>query len=83
MSALQAECRRFESDYLHQPSPKLRLAIAEVSSTLLAEQAGLIFENWELGIKENYNSYTRSGRERSRPEARKISQGKNPEVEFC
>ena len=27
----------------------------------------MIFENWELEIKENYNSYTRSGRGRPRP----------------
>ena len=40
---MQAECRRFESDYLHQ--------FEDVS------QAFLIFENRKLEIKENYNSY--------------------------
>ena len=37
----------------------------------------MIFENWKLEIKENYNSYTRSGPGAIPGQARKISQGKN------
>ena len=44
MSALQAECRRFESDYLHQ-------------SEGMYLKHFLLFENRKLEIKENYNSY--------------------------
>jgi len=47
------------------------------------ERAALIFENRELEIKENYNSYTRSGGERSPSNARKISQGRNGRKAFC
>ena len=65
---MQAECRRFESDYLHQPPLKLWLVGYNGSlKHLLAEEAGSIFEKWELEIKENYNSYTRSGRGRPWP----------------
>ena len=48
VAALQAACRRFESDYLHH---------TEVSSTIFS-----IFENRKLEIKENYNSYIESER---------------------
>ena len=63
MSALQAECRRFESDYLHQPPLKLRLGEPSVSQAFYRAEARkggrgfLLFENRKLEIKENYNSY--------------------------
>ena len=60
VAALQAACRRFESDYLHQ-------------SEGMYLKHFLIFENWKLEIKENYNSYNEIDNPKGLSVARKIS----------
>ena len=81
---MQAECRRFESDYLHQPPLKLWLVGYNGSfKHLLAEEAGSIFEKWELEIKENYNSYTRSGGSNIPPKREGFLKAGILRKEFC
>ena len=43
----------------------------------------MIFENWELGIKENYNSYTRSGGKRFPPKREGFLKAGILRKEFC
>ena len=78
VSALQAECRRFESDYLHQPTPSYGSASHEYlkhfTSPKLSERRrvrSLKTGSWKL--KENCNSYTRSAGSDPRHKARNFS----------
>ena len=79
VSALQAECRRFESDYLHQPSPSYgsaghRLRLKHFTLPKLFERRrvrSLTTGSWKL--KENCNSYTRSAGSDPRHKARNFS----------
>ena len=64
---------------INKPVPNTTFAVFQ--STLC--QRSLIFENWKLGIKENYNSYTRSGGSNIPPKREGFLKAGILRKEFC